>query len=318
MEREVPKVSVLMIAYNKEQYIGEAIAGVVHQRCDFPIELIVMDDCSTDRTADIVKGWQARYPEIVNYHRNERNLGLQGNYLAGFKHCQGEYLAICDADDYWFYKKKLAKMVGYMDEHPECAISFHRVVNFYEATGEKSFSNGGMKTLSGIEELSRSNYITNLSVLYRRNLVDIMNLPDWIKDDRSPDYALHMLYAAKGNIRFFARPMGVYRKAAGSAWSTNERYGQLKMSLSVRLRLLEEFMGNGTVETGLRDSIKRILEAMLQCGINEDRRLEIEKAAKLASIRREELRATSQAVKGRGLVSKVRGVVSKLVTLPKP
>lgn len=130
MEREVPKVSVLMIAYNKEQYIGEAIAGVVHQRCDFPIELIVMDDCSTDRTADIVKGWQARYPEIVNYHRNERNLGLQGNYLAGFKHCQGEYLAICDADDYWFYKKKLAKMVGYMDEHPECAISFHRVVNF--------------------------------------------------------------------------------------------------------------------------------------------------------------------------------------------
>lgn len=77
-------------------------------------------------------------------------------------------------------------------------------------------------------------------------------------------------------------------------------------------------MGNGTVETGLRDSIKRILEAMLQCGINEDRRLEIEKAAKLASIRREELRATSQAVKGRGLVSKVRGVVSKLVPLPKP
>lgn len=122
-----PMVSVVMIAYNKEKYIGRAIKGVVDQVTDFSVELIVMDDCSTDSTPQIIQQYADRYPDIVHHFRNQSNLGLQRNYLEGFKHCRGRYMAICDADDYWCYRHKLSKQVRYMEDHPECALTFHRV-----------------------------------------------------------------------------------------------------------------------------------------------------------------------------------------------
>ena len=88
--QERPMVSVVMIAYNQERYIAEAIKGVVRQRVDFPVELIIMDDASTDSTPQIIAEWQARYPNIVKSFRNERNLGIQGNYLAAFARCTGK------------------------------------------------------------------------------------------------------------------------------------------------------------------------------------------------------------------------------------
>lgn len=153
-----PVVSVVMIAYNKEAYIADAIKGVVKQRFDAPFELLVLDDCSTDSTAAIIREWQGRYPEVVRYIRNERNLGLQRNYLEAFRHCRGRYMAICDADDYWCYRGKLKCMVRYMDTHPDCAISFHRVINYYEASGEKSFSNPATPADTTMNELSRSRH----------------------------------------------------------------------------------------------------------------------------------------------------------------
>lgn len=317
MDSVAPKVSVVMIAYNKQDYIAEAVAGVVNQKCGFDIELIVMDDCSTDDTPAIVAQWVRCYPRIIRYFRNEKNLGLQGNYIEGFKHCRGEYLAICDADDYWFYRRKLQVMCDYMDAHRNCAIAFHRVINFYEATGEKSLSNGGMVSNPTVESLSRSNFITNLSVVYRRGLVDLTKLPEWVKNDRSPDYALHMLYAAHGDIKYFSRPMGVYRKASGSAWSVSDRYVQLRMSLSVRLHLLDEFRGNDKVCTGLRESVKRILEAMKGLELPASRMNEIEETAEKLSM---ELSCNPQTAEApeRRLVSRIRGAVSRFVPLPKP
>lgn len=78
-------VSVVMVAYNAERYIGEAIAGVVKQRRSFDVELLVLDDCSTDATADVARRMDEKFPGVIRYVRNERNLGSQGNYLKGFR-----------------------------------------------------------------------------------------------------------------------------------------------------------------------------------------------------------------------------------------
>ena len=72
-------VSVVMVAYNAERYIGDAIAGVVKQRRSFDVELLVLDDCSTDATADVVRRMDEKFPGVIRYVRNERNLGSQGN-----------------------------------------------------------------------------------------------------------------------------------------------------------------------------------------------------------------------------------------------
>lgn len=316
-EKRKPSVDVVMIAYNKERYLDEAIAGVVKQKGDFSLRLIIMDDCSTDRTAAIARRWQKRYPEMIDYHRNERNLGLQGNYLAAFRLVTADYMAICDADDYWFSSRKLARQVEYMEGHPECALTFHRVVNYYEATGEKSLSNGGQQADCTVRELSRSNFITNLSVVYRRRLVDLRHLPDWISGDRSPDYAMHMLYAAHGSIHYFRRPMGVYRKAAGSSWSLTEQFERLNMSLIVRRNLMREFEGHDDVTCGLHDAASAILRSMGRCADTPERVAYVKRQTEEIGIEVETGGGVAPAAH-RGLLSRIRAALSKAVPVPRP
>ncbi|MDE5745861.1 MAG: glycosyltransferase [Paramuribaculum sp.] len=294
-----PLVSVIMIAYNKEAYIEEAIKGVLKQatplnHIGFSLELIIMDDCSTDDTPIIIERYRQLYPDMIKAMRNPRNLGLQGNYLAGFPLCEGRYMAICDADDYWFAASKLARQVKYMEKHQECAITFHRMVNYYEDTREMSLSNGNTPLLTDIRHLSRSNYITNSSVVYRRSLIDLTSLPVWMQDITSPDYAMHMFYATKGNIRFFRRPMGVYRKTSGSAWSMTDNYKRLHMSLDVRQRLID-WLGTDfpDASNGLSFAIDNITKAMNQVSV--------------------EPKATK-----RRIATQLRAALSKLIPRPRP
>lgn len=267
-------VSVAMIAYNKEHEIADAIKGVVGQRCPFRVELVIVDDRSTDSTFEVASHWRDRYPDIIRLYRNETNKGLQANYLEAFSHCSGRYLAICDADDFWIDRSKLRRQIGYMESHPDCALTFHRVINIYQADGSKSLSNGG--TLGpdlDVEALSRSNFITNLSVVYRRALVDTSRLPEWILEERSPDYAIHMFYAARGRIHYFSRPMGVYRIAPTGAWSMTERYRRLAMSLTVRKRLIDHFADRPEVVEGLRSAATQILLSMLEAAGTDSARI---------------------------------------------
>lgn len=258
-----PLVSVVMIAYNSERYIDDAIRGVVAQKGDFDIQLIICDDCSTDQTAKIVKKWDSLYPNIIDFHRNEENLGVQGNYLEAFKYVKGDYMAMCDADDYWTDPTKISRQVAYMESHPDCSITFHRVINYYEDSGVKSFSNGGQKIDTTFEDISRSNFITNMSVLYRRRLVDLNSLPKWLNKVRLVDYPMHMFYAAKGNIHYFNRPMGVYRQSESAIWSMAQQIYRQEMALLVRLHLLEYFSDQKVNLEDLRTASKNILVAMI-------------------------------------------------------
>ncbi len=312
-----PVVSVVMIAYNMEKYISTAIEGVVSQRTDFPFELIIMDDCSSDSTPEVIKAWKRKYPDVIRNVRNVENLGLQRNYLEGFSLCRGKYMAICDADDYWFCKTKLARQVTYMDQNPECAISFHRMVNYYEASGEKSLSNGGQRVDTGLADLSKSNFITNSSVMYRRNNIDLSNLPQWISLDRSPDYALHMLYARTGTIHYLSRPMGVYRKTTGSSWSMTGCFEKLRMSLTVRMSLLNEFSECEEAVEGLKASSSNIIRAMKAYAKTAE---EKEYLTKMASRLDVDLQTPIPIVgnQGRSILSKIRRAVSKFMPLPKP
>lgn len=313
-----PMVSVVMVAYNAGKYIREAIAGVVRQKVGFDVELLVMDDCSTDSTGEIVRSLAKVYPQI-RYIRNETNLGSQGNYLKGFRMVRGKYMALCDADDYWNCRQKLARQVGYMESHPECALTFHRVINYYAATGEKTLSNGQQPAEYSAESLSRSNYITNLSVMYRRELVDLKNLPAWIMNHRSPDYAIHMLYAAKGTIHYFPRPMGVYRKVEGAIWSTAGEYRRLKMSLEMRRSLMKEFAGRPELVEGLRDASKAIVRSMLRCASSTEERREAETYAREFDIDPSDVPMGRQnAAPKRGMISRAVRLVSRFIPRPRP
>jgi glycosyltransferase involved in cell wall biosynthesis len=102
-----PLVSVVMITYNHEPYIAQAIEGVVSQETDFPIELIIGEDCSTDRTREIVLDYQRRYPEMIRVLFSEKNIGGHKNFRRTALAARGRYMAFCEGDDWWHRRDKL-------------------------------------------------------------------------------------------------------------------------------------------------------------------------------------------------------------------
>ncbi len=107
-----PVVSILMLTYNHEPYIQQAIEGVMMQRTDFQFELIIGEDASQDKTREICFEYQKRFPDKIRvlwWHENVTRYG--GNYLRVRARCRGKYIALCEGDDYWIDEYKLQKQV---------------------------------------------------------------------------------------------------------------------------------------------------------------------------------------------------------------
>lgn len=112
---KAPRVSVLMITYNHADYLAEAIEGVVVQECDFPFELIIGEDASSDSTRQVALEYQKRYPEIVRVVFSATNVGMNANSLRIFARARGEYVAYCEGDDFWCAREKLARQVALLE-----------------------------------------------------------------------------------------------------------------------------------------------------------------------------------------------------------
>jgi glycosyltransferase involved in cell wall biosynthesis len=238
MENQI-KVSVLMLAYNQEQYIDEAIRSVVLQQTSFPFELIIGNDASKDHTLDRCKAWKEKYPHQIVLLNNTENLGLARNFIHTYEQAKGEYIAICEADDFWTDRRKLQIQADFMDAHKEYSMCFHRVVNFYEADGSKSLSNGGQKQIVNIRDIALCNTITNVAIFYRRGLFG--PLPDWMTEVTSYDFVMHMLNAQYGDVYYMKRVMAVYRKLGTSIWTGGGRQKQSMISMKNRDLLIDYF-----------------------------------------------------------------------------
>src|SRR5438270_5726818 len=135
------KVSVLITAYNHEQYVAEAINSALMQAVDFDYEVVISEDHSTDRTREIILAIQRDFPDRVHLlspprddSERDRAHGVGGKtgFVQALKACRGQYIALLDDDDYWTDVHKLQKQVDFLDSHPEFAISFHNVTVIYE------------------------------------------------------------------------------------------------------------------------------------------------------------------------------------------
>lgn len=121
----LPLVSIKCTAYNQEAYISEALDSFLMQETDFPFEIIIHDDASVDNTANIIKEYQNKFPNIIKpifeknnvYSKHDDTLN---NIMANA--CKGKYQALCEGDDYWIDNKKLQKQVDYLAKHPDCSL----------------------------------------------------------------------------------------------------------------------------------------------------------------------------------------------------
>lgn len=130
-----PMVSVNMITYNHRPYLAEAIEGVLMQETDFPLELVIGEDCSTDGTREIAFDYQRRFPDVVRVVTSEQNVGSRANSYRVRKASRGKYIAFCEGDDYWIDPRKLQKQVDFLESHPDYGLVHTDVQMLFDQTG---------------------------------------------------------------------------------------------------------------------------------------------------------------------------------------
>ncbi len=139
MPMREPLVSVKMITYNHAPYIAQAIEGVIRQKTDFPFELVIGEDCSTDGTGEIVLEYQKKYPDVIRVITSAHNVGMNENGYRVMKACGGKYIAFCEGDDYWHSPDKLQKQADFLEDHQECGLVYSNF-DVYQVTSKKRIS----------------------------------------------------------------------------------------------------------------------------------------------------------------------------------
>jgi glycosyltransferase involved in cell wall biosynthesis len=212
------KVSVLMITYNQEEYIAQALDSVLMQEVDFDYEIVIGEDCSTDGTRSIVLEYQRSHPDKIRVLLPEKNLGMIRNFVQTYNACEGEYVAILEGDDFWTCSRKLQKQVKFLDENQKTALCFHTVQFFYNDNSAPSYLfPSDQKEFSTIEDLLEKNFIQTCSVMFRNKLFG--KFPDWFFTCVIGDYPLHVLNAGHGNIGYLKEVMAAYRIHSAGVWS---------------------------------------------------------------------------------------------------
>lgn len=212
-----PKVSVLMITYNHERFIKQAIESVLMQKADFEYELVIGEDCSTDGTREIVLWFQRRYPDRIRLFLRERNLGPNENFILTLQACRGQYVASLEGDDYWTSPHKLQKQADFLDAHPDFSTCFHAIRRTSDEPNIQSrVYRGPRKNVFTLEDIVVHNFISTPSVMFRNGLIG--EIPDWFRSVGALDWPMNILNARHGKIGFINETMSVYREHGAGLW----------------------------------------------------------------------------------------------------
>jgi glycosyltransferase involved in cell wall biosynthesis len=225
------KVSVRLMTYNQEKYIAQAISSVLVQKTNFPVELIIGDDLSTDATLSIANSFKSTdNVKIIildrhndpEYKENRKKLGRNYNNTDILKNCNGKYIAMLEGDDYWTDSLKLQKQVDFLENNNEYALCYHHV----EVLQEEGFNNRRLvmkkeqPQVSSIKEiLEKSIWAHTNSVLFR-NSDTLQGFPNWFYKCVSADWALLSIITGHlGKIYYMDETMSVYRQHNNGLWS---------------------------------------------------------------------------------------------------
>ncbi len=229
-----PLVSVLIITYNQQDFIDQAIQSVVDQDTDFPFDVIVSDDCSTDRTWDACLSAQARFPDRVTIVRPERNLGINGNLRFVLGHATGEYIAICEGDDFWIDRGKLQRQVDALNARPEVDLAITRgdVVYGNGERGSELWDHGPTARILTPHELFAGYgwLAPTASLLWRKAAT--ARLPDWFDQLGFSDQIIIIAASRRGGVFYDPTVTVAYR--AGLPNSFTRVLGKLSIEAKIK------------------------------------------------------------------------------------
>ena len=235
---EIPLVSVCCITYNQEPYIAQALDGFLMQKTSFPFEILIHDDASTDRTADIIREYEAKFPKLIKPIYQKENQYSKGNrsILASFVYprAKGKYMALCEGDDYWIDENKLQMQVNFLENNPEYGMCYSKAKQYIQSKQQFNKNSVG-DAFDGFEDLLKNgNRIPTLTTVYRKDLLDKYQkeIQPSNKGWLMGDYPMWLYFSHESKVKFFDKVTAVYRVLEESASHSVDVEKQLEFSSS--------------------------------------------------------------------------------------
>lgn len=266
-EMEEILVSICCITFNQEAYIRDALEGFVNQKTNFKYEVLLHDDASTDRTAEIIREYQERYPDMIKpilQTQNQYSLGLTNvsgtwNFPRAVKN-GSKYIAMCEGDDYWTDEHKLQRQVDYMEMNPDCSLCFHSAQVEVQGSAVTERMMRPYKTtriVTAEEMIDKTSGYATASLMFRTDMVK--ELPDFYNNAPIADIPLQLLAANRGYGYYIDEPMAVYRLGGAASWTTLMKQGNYEkkqqdyaQAMKEMYQGFDEFSGERFHETVVR------------------------------------------------------------------
>lgn len=236
----IPEVSVICTAYNHGETIRDTLEGFVSQKTDFPFEVIVHDDASNDSTADIIREYEKKYPDIIKpiyQTENQYSKKIKVTKTYCMPKAKGKFIAFCEGDDYWTDPLKLQKQYDFMNTHPDytlctCSADWLNMVTGDITAQGKTKSDRDI-SLDEIILEKNGRIFVYVSYFMKREIYD--ELPDW----KFPigDYPLAINAALHGKVHMLADTMCVYRWNSAGSWT--ERMNSDKKRAEVSRNMID-------------------------------------------------------------------------------
>jgi len=199
----------MLKAYNHERFIAQAVDSALAQQVDFPYEILIGEDCSTDGTRSIMLEYAARHPDRIRVLASDHNLGMVRSTMALYAASRGEYIAWLDGDDYWISTDKLQRQVDFLDAHRDYTLCYHdSLVLEPDGTQRRhSLATPGQTTYT-IEDLFVGPLGFAGSCMYRKVLD---GFPPWFEHLPYSDWPLQLLHAERGLAAWLPGILSAYR-----------------------------------------------------------------------------------------------------------
>jgi glycosyltransferase involved in cell wall biosynthesis len=287
-----PLVSILILAYNHGPFIAECLDSLLCQETDFPYEICIGEDESSDETRAICQRYAAEHPDKIRLFLRSRNdvVYINGkptgnfNFIETVKACRGRYVAFCEGDDFWIDSAKLALQVRALEDRPDCSICFCNVRIVFD-DGTASYEGYGVPDRSApfavmekpsaesdIKRLAKGNFIHTPGVMFRNWLL-MDSLPEFMRSVDFGDWPFHMCSARYGKILYLDQVLAAYRVHGAGVWSCRSNINRIASTIRTGCILMSSGLFSEEVNeelwAGISSKMERVWMLILANNVDD-------------------------------------------------